>query len=162
MAVSLQRHREGETNPVPVLAKVSTAIAIGDICILVSNAATHAGDATYGANTNASVQEGVHDAFLGISMDQRLSNNATAGNIAIATDGVFEFACLDEAAKSIGTLYGVGLLAGGTNQASQIVQSVATSNLAIGRLARVKAANATTAWIRVESTILEGGPQAAD
>ena len=161
MAISLQRHREGEINPVPVLAKASTAIAIGDIVQLVSSAATTVGDATFGANTNASVQEGIHDAFIGVSLDQRLANNATSGNILIGTTGVYEFTCLDEAAKDIGTLYGVGLLAGGTNQASMILQSVATANLAVGRLARVKAANATTVWVAIESTITLGGPQSA-
>ena len=158
----LQRHRYGAVNIRRILAKASTAIAIGDILIIATNNATPCGDATAGANSNASVELATHTNFLGVSMDQRLAANATAGNIAVATSGVFEFDCLDEAAKGPGTFYGVGLLGGGTNQASQIVQAVATANLAIGKLAELKPANAATCRVEIQSSVWQNGVQTVD
>lgn len=158
----LQRHRYNEPNPINILAQASTAINIGDICIIATNNATNAGNLTAGANTNASVQLAIHTNFVGVSMDQRLSGNATAGNILVGTTGVWEFDCLDEVAKPLGTFYGVGLLTGGTNQASQIVQSVATANLAIGKVAMHKVANATTVRLEILSSVTRIGMQTLD
>jgi hypothetical protein len=160
--MSLQRHRTGSGKLNQVLATASTAITIGSILTLVSNAVVPQGTTAYAADTLAGVQEGTHDAFIGIAADQRLASNTTAGNIAYFEcnpDDEFEFPCADADVLSIGQLMGVGNTTG--NKSTGTLQTAATSNLAIARLSRVKAANATNCFVTFFSTIRTGGPQAA-
>lgn len=155
MSISLQRHREGETNSIPMLATASTGINIGDILGVVSNNCVPCTSLTAGANTAASKQAYLKGNFAGISLDQRLANNTTAGNILVGQSGVYELLCKDEDVMPVGTLYGAGNdLAG--NHPSMTLESVATANLAIARLARLKGANATTAWFEVIGPIFGG------
>ena len=149
------RYRYGDANPVQVPVASATVIEIGDLVYLSSgNALPASSQADLG--TKAQNQEGFHDAFIGVSMSR--SRNGDTAPIDVATSGVFEF---DSASAS----YALGALVGpaGTGAgdavgvANQTVESVATANLAIGRVAAATTSQ-TKVKVDIVSTVLRGGP----
>jgi hypothetical protein len=149
----------GETNDIFYNGTASTQINPGDMVYAASSAALPAASLAWASNI-AGTQEAFHDAFLGVSKDQKVTADTGTTKICIATTGRYLVSCKDEVAKDIGQLYGVGD-AGGNTIYSQSVQSVATANLAVGRLSKAKAANATEVELEIVSTGTLGGPQTA-
>jgi len=156
----------GNLNTVRTPVAASVGIVNGDAIIEVSGVGTPAANlTTTGLTTLALMQAAVHDAFLGISLDQRLASQDKAGNILTATAGRFSMPCADSAsAYNIGQLFGFnGTLANSVyTPKNQEVVAVASEYLAIGRVAKAVAAHATTVELEIVSTMLTGGPQAAE
>jgi hypothetical protein len=96
--------------------------------------------------------------FLGVAEQQ--SRAGDTAQIRVATTGTFEFDC-PSSTLALGALVGndgtgtdglVGL-------ANQTVESVATPNLAVGRVQEAIASQ-TKVKINIESVIMTGGPRA--
>lgn len=153
----VMRWRYGDTNPTTVAVDSATVIEIGDLVYLDTDDAKPASSQA-DLGTKAENQEGFHDKFLGVSMSR--SRAGDTDPILVATTGVFE---MDAASAT----YQPGALVGpsGTGAsdavglADQQVESVATANLAVGRVHEL-AASATKVKVSIVSTVLYGGPQA--
>ena len=151
------RFRHGETNPVMAAVASATVIEIGDLVYLSSGEILPA-SALADAGTEAQNQEAFHDLFLGVA-EQR-SRAGDTDRIRVATSGVFEFDCAS-ASLGLGALVGsAGTGAGdAVGVANQIVKSVATPNLAVGRVAEATT-SATKVKVAIDSVIMTGGPRA--
>jgi hypothetical protein len=151
------RYVYGDTNPVMAAVASATVIEVGDLVYLSSGAALPA-SALADAGTKAQNQEAFHDLFLGVS-EQR-SRAGDADPIRVATTGTFEFD-IASATLALGALVGAAGTgeAGAVGVANQAVESVATPNLAIGRV-REAIASKTKVKVNIESVIMTGGPQA--
>lgn len=154
---NVMRYRYGETNP--VLAPVASAVVIeiGDCVALVSGNAVPADDFA-DVGTLAQNQEAFHDLFLGVAEQQ--SRDGDTFPIRVATSGTFEF---DVVSASLGLGALVGLDGTGTGGlvgvANQTVESVATPNLAIGRVQEAIDSQ-TRVKVNIDSVIMTGGPRA--
>lgn len=148
------RYRYGDTRPVMVAVDSATVIEIGDLVYLDTDDAKPASSIADTA-TEAGNQEAFHDVFLGVA--EQASASGDTDEIRVATAGVFEFACPAET-RQLGQLIGVDEAASGTALEDQVVDNVATANLAIGSVAKTT----TTALVLVDivSTVMRGGPQA--
>lgn len=80
--------------------------------------------------------------------------------IRVASAGVFEFDCLSDTLE-VGDLIGVDENGAGNELENQIVASVATSNLAVGRCAKRVNPAGTKVLVEIVSTVSHGGPQDA-
>lgn len=151
------RYVFGDTNPVQAAVDSAVVIEIGDLVALVTGKAVPADDFA-DAGTKAQNQEAFHDLFLGVA-EQR-SRNGDTDPIRVATTGTFEFD-IASATLGLGALVGAAGTgeAGAVGVANQSVESVATPNLAIGRVREAIASN-TKVKINIESVIMTGGPQA--
>jgi hypothetical protein len=138
-------------------------IEIGDLVYLSSGVAKPAltiedigGE---GPATLAAAQEALHDDFIGVSM--QYSPEGSEDPIRIATSGVFEFACAS-ATFELGTRVGADDNAGADALENQRVIAVSSSapQLAVGRVAKRVAAEATKVLVEIHSTVLRDGPQA--
>lgn len=156
----------GDLKSVQCPAPASVAISVGDFllhddtndCIQPASA-----QVTTGLDSLAKAQEAFHDAFMGVSQDQRLAAQDKAGKVLVATAGRFLVPIADDAtARDPGTLYGLnGAVSGGVYPiVNQELVVVATANLAVGRAVQQVAAHATEAVIEIESTRTMGGPKA--
>jgi len=148
------RYRYGETNPVMVAVDSATVIEIGDLVYLDTDDAKPASSQA-DAGTEAGNQEAFHDLFLGVAEEQ--SRSGDTAEIRVATSGVFEFVCPAET-RQLGQLIGVDEAGSGTALEDQVVDNVATANLAIGYVA--KKTTTATVLVDIVSTIMRGGPQA--
>jgi hypothetical protein len=162
--VNINRMTVGETNPSFARAKASTVLSVGDIVVLSGSAnALVAEKASTGVAWNTSLaqtQQDVHNAFLGVSGDQRLATQTTEGAVAAYTTGHAKFPCTTDAnRRDIGTFYGVAQGTGNTTLDQQVV-AVANASLAIGKLAKTKAATDTTVELEIVSSKTLGGVQA--
>lgn len=149
------RYMYGETNPITVAVDSATVIEIGDLVYLdTDDAKPAASQADLG--TEAQNQEGFHDKFLGVALSR--SRAGDTDPIRIATTGVFEFATAS-ATYQPGALVGpAGTGAGdAVGVANQTVKSVATANLAVGRVSEL-ATSATKVKVAIVSTVMYGGP----
>ena len=151
------RWRYGETNPVVLAVAAETVIEIGDLVYQDAGAVQSAGDQA-DQSSEAANQEAFHDGFAGVALQQ--SRAGDSDPIRVATTGVFEFACLSNTFE-VGDLIGVDEASSGTALENQVVASVATPNLAIGRCAKRVTAADTRVLVDIVSTVLYGGPQAA-
>lgn len=151
------RYRHGETNPVEIPVASATVIEIGDLVYQASGAALPA-SALADAGTLAQNQEAFHDLFLGVAEAQ--SRAGDTAPIRVATSGVFEFDIVS-ASLALGAL--VGPDGTGTDGlvgvANQTVESVATPNLAIGRVVQATT-SATKVKVAIDSVVVTGGPRA--
>lgn len=148
----VMRWRYGDTNPVSAAVDAATVIEIGDLVYQeVDDARPASSQADLG--TEAQNQEGFHDKFLGVAM--QASRAGDTAPIRVATSGVFEFITAS-ASYELGALVG---LVGATALADQEVKSVATENLAIGRVAKRVNPAGTSVYVDVVSTVMRGGPQ---
>lgn len=146
-------YQYGDIRPVITPAVGSSAvIQIGD---LVTKTPTAAADVAWDTNL-AGTQEAFHDDFLGVSCRRSLSGETAP--IRVATSGVFRFKC-DAATFAIGDLVGPAK-ATGNNLENDKVVSVATANLAIGRVVAHYGTNTTEVLVEIVSTVAHGGPQA--
>ena len=151
------RWRYGDTNPVMLPVAAETVIEIGDLIYQVDGEAFPA-SAQEDQTTEAANQEAFHDAFVGVAM--QCSPDGSADPVRVATSGVFEFVC-PSGTFDVGDLVGVDEAASGTALEDQVVASVATANLAVGRCARRVTPAATRVLVSIESTLMAGGVQAA-
>jgi len=151
-------------NPNSIVVDMASAVVCkpGDAIILnigdttvgfpASNMASHVTDL-------ATVQEAVHDSFLGIALDGKVAGRAKP--VRVATEGVFSIPIAATTAAPIGTPFGLynddGLHG---PPLDQLAIAVATDNLAIGKLVKPTLATDTHAHIRIFSTKTIGGPQA--
>jgi hypothetical protein len=149
------RWRHGDTEPVLVPVASATVIEIGDLVYLSGGAAVPAFDLA-DTGTEAGNQEAFHDLFIGVAMQQSL--NGETDDIRVATAGVFEFDCLS-ASLALGALVGADEEGTGTALENQVVASVATANLAVGRVHKATT-SATTVLVSIVGTVNWGGPQA--
>ncbi len=150
------RWRYGDTNPIMLPVGSAEAIEIGDLLYL-SGGEVMSASSLADQGTLAATQEAFHDAFLGIAM--QCSPVGSTEAIRIATSGVFEFDCAS-ASFEVGDLVGGNDSGDGTLNA-QVVDAVATANLAIGRCMKRVSPAATKVLIDVVSTVTKGGPQVA-
>lgn len=152
------RYRYGTVNPVKVAVDSDTVIEIGDLVYLASGKALPASELA-DAGTKAQNQEAFHDAFLGVATSR--SRAGDTDPIIVATTGVFEFP-IASATLVIGSLVGSAGTgeAGAVGVANQLIESVATANLAIGRTVEA-IASGTKVKVDIVSTVVYGGPQAA-
>jgi len=149
------RYRYGDTQPVMVAVDSATVIEIGDLVYLDTDDAKPA-SAAADTTTEAGNQEAFHDKFLGVAEQQ--SRSGDTAEIRVATSGVFEFVCPAET-RQLGQLVGVDEAASGTALENQVVDNVASANLAIGFVA--KTTTTATVLVDIVSTVMRGGPQAA-
>ncbi len=154
---SSMRWRYGETNPILMPVSSSAGIEIGDLVVLDSGTAKPASGLT-DQGTPAANQELLHDQFLGVAM--QASPAESSGSIRVATSGVFEFEC-SSSTFEIGDFIGGAEEALGTELEDQIVEGVASANLAIGRCVKRVPTASTSVFVDVVSTVVRGGPQAA-
>jgi hypothetical protein len=150
------RWRYGDTNPVMMPVASATVVEIGDLVYANGGQALPASDFPNQGST-AATQEAFHDNFLGVAM--QCSPVGSTHPIRVATTGVFEFDCT-LATFELGDLVG-GYDAGSGTLDAQVVDGVATPNLAIGRCVKRVSPAATKVLVDVVSTIIKGGPQAA-
>jgi len=151
------RWRYGDTNPVVMPVDSGQVIEIGDLVYLeVDDVRAVSSQSDQGSK--AANQETMHDKFLGVAMQASAAWSTTP--IRIATSGVFEFECSSETFE-IGDLIGGHEDGTGTQLLQQVVEGVATENLAIGRCAKRVPTASDRVLVDVVSTIARGGPQAA-
>lgn len=153
----VMRWRYGDTNPVVFEVDSSTVIEIGDLLYLVSDDVRPASSLA-DAGTEAANQEAFHDDFAGVAMQR--SRDGDTDPVRVATTGVFDFDC-PSGTFEVGDLMGADEAASGTQLEDQIVDGVATENLAIGRVAKRVNPAGTHVLVNIVSTVMHGGPQAA-
>jgi hypothetical protein len=147
------RWRYGDTNPVVAAVDSETVIEIGDVVWQDTDDAKPASSLP-DLNTEAANQAALADKFLGVAM-QRSRAGETAP-IRVATTGVFEFDC-PSGTFELGDLIGADETAAGVALLNQQVAKVATSQGAIGRIAKRQAAAATSVLVDIRSTVMTGG-----
>ncbi len=153
---NVMRWRYGETNPVMMPVDADIPIEIGDLVYLETDDVRPAG-VLEAEETLAATQESFHDKFVGVAM--QCSPVGVSDPIRVATTGVFEFDCA-AATFDVGDFLG-GNDAGGGELDNQLVDEVATPNLAVGRCVKRVSPAGTKVLVDVVSTLVKGGPQAA-
>ncbi|TWU30205.1 capsid cement protein [Bythopirellula polymerisocia] len=150
------RWRYGDTNPIMLPVGTAVSVEIGDL-LMLSGGEVLPVTSLSNQGTTAATQEAFHDEFLGIAM--QCSPVGATDAIRIATSGVFEFDCAS-ATFDVGDLVGGNDAGSGTLDA-QVVDGVASANLAIGRCMKRVSPAATKVLVDVVSTLTKGGPQVA-
>lgn len=152
-------HKYGDTHPVLSVAKASgTTIAIGDLIYRdggASNVPKPAASLAWDTSL-AVTQETFHDSFLGVALSA--GRSADTDKIRIATSGIFEFDCAS-ATFAAGALVGPAKQSGNALESQKVV-SVATANLAIGRVEQDYTSATTRVRVRVMSVVHDGGAYA--
>lgn len=146
----------GDTEPILMAVDSATVIEIGDAVYLDTDDAKPASDLAWNTNL-ATTQEDFHDVYLGVSMQRSEAGDTKA--IRVATGAVMDMPAVS-AAYEVGDLVGLHDGGSGTALLDATVVAVATENLAIGRIDKTAAAGSTRVRVRIESTIIKGGPQA--
>lgn len=151
------RWRKGNTNDVITKAvATATVIEIGDLVEMESDGTVlSVADHTWDTNI-ATVQEQIHDKFLGVAQQQ--SRTGDTDPIRVAITGVHEFDCA-AATFELGALVGPAKQTGNAAEDQKVV-AVATANLAIGRVAQRYATNTTSVLVDVVGVISRSGPLA--
>jgi hypothetical protein len=149
------RYRTGDVKPRMVSVASATVIEKGDLLYL-DTTAKPAADVTWDTNI-ATTQEEFHDAFLGVAM--AASADGETDPIPVATQGEFEFDCA-AAQFAAGALVGTAKQSGNALESQKVV-SVATANLAVGRVTKQYTANTTVVCLEIDSVVYTGGPRAA-
>ena len=153
----IMRWRYGATNPVVLPVDSTTVIEIGDLVYLATDDVRPASDQA-DQGTEAANQELFHDNFAGVAMQRSPAGDTKP--IRVATTVVFEYVCLS-ATFEVGALIGVDEASNGTQLEDQVVVSVATANLAVGRCAKRLNPASTRVLVEIVSTVSYGGPQVA-
>jgi hypothetical protein len=148
------RHRSGDPQHIEAAVDSATVIGIGDLLWLDTDDAKPAADKAWDTNI-ATTQEAFHDVFLGLALEQ--SRAGDTAPISVATGGLVEFDCA-AATFELGALVGPAKQTGNAIESQKVV-SVATANLAIGRVAKRYASNTTKVLVEIISTVMRGGPQ---
>lgn len=155
---NVQRLIREQSFPVVAIAAASTAIEVGDMLWYdaTNNCCAPASSLAWN-NTLAATQADFHNAYLGVALDARLASTTTAGNILVATKGVYQGDCAAlSAATDLGTPFGPAKASGNALENQKVVE-VANNTLAIGRLAKAGVAGDTTAQVAHVSTTVFGG-----
>ena len=152
----------GNTRAKRVPGTVAVAIYAGDHVMLVSSKASPV-SAQGDLGTKAQNQEGAHDAYLGVALDAKLAGDTR--DILVASAGEFKYPCAALGqAYDIGAYFGVAGTggSGAVGVADQIVEPVATANLAVGRLSRNAASGDTSVYLEIAGvlTTTQAGAQA--
>jgi len=147
------RWRYGDTNPVEAAVDADTVIEIGDMVWQDTDDAKPASSITNQGSKTAN-QTALKAKFLGVAM-QRSRSDDTAP-IRVATTGVFEFDC-PSGTFELGDLIGANTNTAGTVLLNQQAAKVASSSLAIGRIAKRLASAATNVLVDIRSTVMIGG-----
>jgi D-alanyl-D-alanine carboxypeptidase len=150
------RWRYEEGNPV-VGEEVLTATVIeqGDCIWLDSDDIKPASDSTY-AGGLATSQELFVDNFLGVAAQR--SRAGDTDPVRCNTTGVHEFICAS-ATFELGDLVGMDDNAAPDALVNQQVIAVTDVARAIGRVAKREAAATTSVFVRINSTVMNGGAQ---
>jgi len=147
-------------DPQPIIVPVAAAAVIypGDLVYLDTTA--KAAENVAHAGALAVTQEALHDAFLGVALDQHLAS-MPAGFIRVASEGVWRFNIAATTAKAIGQMYGVATVGSGTGDAAlnQTLIATATANLSVGRLVKPTVAADATVDVRIRGLGVCGGMQ---
>lgn len=154
----VMRWRYGDTSPVVIPVDSATVIEIGDLVYLDTDDAKPASSQA-DQGTEVANQELFHDNFAGVAMQR--SRGGDAKSIRVATRGVFEFDC-PSGTFEVGDLVGVDEATSGTQLENQQVDSVATANLGVGRVAKRLNPAGTSLLVDVVGTVSHGGPQAME
>lgn len=147
------RWRYGDTNPVVAAVDSAVVIEIGDLLYLNTDDARPASSQA-DQGTEAGNQALLAEKFLGVAMQQSRSGDMTS--IRVATTGVFEFDC-PSGTFELGGLIGTSENSAGTGLLDQTVESVATADLAIGRVAKRENVASASVLVDIRSTIMTGG-----
>jgi hypothetical protein len=133
----------------------ATVIEIGDLLYLdPTTQAPKPASGMIDQGSEALNQDTFQELFLGVAEQQ--SRAGDTDQIRIATAGEFEFDC-PSGTFNLGQLVGADENAGGDGLLDQQVAAVASESLAIGRVARAEAVAVTSVWVRIKSTIMDGG-----
>lgn len=151
-----QRYRFGANDPVRLPVDSGNVVEVGDLIYQATDDA-RAASSLAASSTLAETQEAFHDSFVGVSADQ--SRDGDTKDILVHTAGTHEFDC-DAATFEVGDLVGPAESSGAAIEDQKVV-AVATANLAIGRVAKRYGSNTTKVLVRIVSTVMAGGPQAA-
>lgn len=143
----------------PVITKaVPTAnvIEVGDMVQQAAGGDITAISATVWDTSLAVTQETAIDTFLGIAQER--SRVGDVEPIRVDTHGVHEFDCA-AATFELGALVGPAKQSGNALENQKVV-AVATTDLAIGRVAKRYGSNTTKVLVDVRGFVTEGGVQA--
>jgi hypothetical protein len=148
----------GDFVPVQYPKTASALIKAGDLLYAPSGAVSPASDLAWNS-TLALTQEDFHDLFAGVAIDGSLA--AETRDVTVAPECTAEFPC-----ATLGSQLEVGQYIGAAKQSGnalerQKVVSVATANLAIGKLARRALVGDTSLLVKVSGvkTTGSGGVQ---
>jgi len=149
-------YRYWEKHPILATCALAQTVSIGDMVGLASNTLEKASDTAWNSTIDGT-QEDFHDIFLGVS--EQASAATADDDIRVSTGGVFEFTC-ESASFNVGDLVGPAKASGNALEDQKVV-SVATANLATGRVV-YKTTTDTTVLVKIFSTMIDGGVQAAE
>ncbi len=128
----------GDTRPRKVKIATAQAAAIGDAIAMISNTALPAASVTWNSTT-AATQADMVAGFVGVSVQAktadvaRIFGNSEDNVLMVAAGGIWEFDCAS-ATFEFGALVGMAKQSGNFLESQKVV-SVATEELAIGRVA---------------------------
>jgi hypothetical protein len=156
------RLKSGDPRARRIPATVAAEIKPGDHVVLVSSKAIRASSLA-DSGTKAQNQEAAHDIYLGVALDQSLAGESK--DILVASRGEFEYPCAALGqAYDVGTPFGLAGTgsAGAVGVADDLVEPVATANLAVGILSRNAASGATSVFIEIAGVLTtpQGGVKA--
>jgi hypothetical protein len=147
------RWRYGDTRPVVAAVDAATVIEIGDLVYQeVDDARPASAQADQG--TESGNQQLFATKFLGVAMQRSPAGDTDP--VRVATSGVFEFGCPGTSFQ-LGDLVGVDEDSSGAKLCDQQVAKVATSPLAIGRVAKRVPDARESVLIEICSTVMSGG-----
>jgi len=153
-----QRHRYGNNDPFVGAVDSGTVIEIGDLVMLETDDVRPASDQAAGSAL-ANTQESFHDKFFGVAAQR--SRSGDTDPIRVDTAGVFEYPC-DSTNFEIGDRIGVAESSAFALEDQKVVRLGAfgtLSNRAIGACAQ-RGTALTKVMVRIESTVMTGGPKA--
>lgn len=157
---NIQRHRLWNSDPIVAAVDSAVVVEIGDLIFLNTDDARPASSLAAGS-TLALTQESFHDKFLGVAAQQ--SRNGDTDPIRVDTAGVHEYPC-DSTTWEIGDQVGVAESSAFALEDQKVVQlgafGAATNARAIGRCAQ-RGTSVTKVMVKIESTVMGGGSQAA-
>ena len=152
------RWRYGDSNPVLLPVDASSSVEIGDLILLDAGKAKPASEMTDQGSTLLN-QTTFQDAFVGVAM--QASPSGEAGQVRIATTGVFEFTC-DAAAWELGDYAAVAHDVSGNVLFDQQVVGGSTASVAVGRCAKQSTTATTRVLVDIIGTVTKGGVQSPE
>lgn len=154
-----QRHKYGDPAPFTGAVDSGTVIEIGDLVYLETDDVRPASSQAAGSAL-ANTQESFHDKFFGVAAQR--SRNGDTDPIRVDTGGVHEFPC-DSTNWEIGDLVGVAESSAFALEDQKVVRlgafGAGLNNRAIGKCAQ-RGTGLTKVMVRIESTVMTGGPKA--
>jgi len=149
------RHVSGE--PALIRAPIDPTFEYrnGDLVALI-NSKAYPADAFYASDSSGGTQEGFHDVFLGVCVDERIVGTNITSYIGIATTGEFTYPCKAQVANhDIGTPMGPATDPAGVSGelSNQLLDVVATVNLSVGILSRLLKAGDTICHVKISGVL---------